>query len=179
MIMILTWPGNSKPPFSCPVKIKEDLPDNLRVRTRWKGPSSCSGYHRASPGSWKPPLPSPLICSSAHTFGPLRQKKRPKKTKPRGSDESQSLTSAWLCGRGGSSQLTIRVLIGDPGVLDVVVVLVAPLNALLSPEVLVGAGALLRVAHLIVEGRAGTTSTPVGRPERWTDSKRKYSHSRK
>lgn len=69
---------------------------------------------------------------------------------------------------GGSSQLTIRVLVGDPGVLDVVVVLVAPLDALLSPEVLIGTGALLRVAHLVVEGRAGTTSTPVGRPERWT-----------
>lgn len=65
------------------------------------------------------------------------------------------------------------MLVGDPGVLDVVVVLVAPLDALLSPEVLVGAGALLRVAHLVVEGRAGTTSTPVGRPGRWTRFKKK------
>lgn len=73
---------------------------------------------------------------------------------------------------GGSSQLTIRVLIGYPGVFDVVVVLVAPLDALLSPEILKGTGALLCVANLVVEGRAGTISTPVGRPEHWTDSER-------
>lgn len=64
------------------------------------------------------------------------------------------------------------MLIGYPGVFDVVVVLVAPLDALLSPEILKGTGALLCVANLVVEGRAGTISTPVGRPEHWTDSKR-------
>lgn len=49
--------------------------------------------------------------------------------------------------------------------LDVVVVLVASLDALLRAEVLVRAGALLCVAHLVVERRAGTITAAVGRPE--------------
>lgn len=53
--------------------------------------------------------------------------------------------------------------------LDVVVVLVASLDALLSAEVLVGAGALLRVAHLVVESRARTITAAVGRSE-WEDN---------
>ena len=44
------------------------------------------------------------------------------------------------------------MLVRQPGVLDVVVVFVAALDALLGPEVLVGARAILRVAHLVVEG---------------------------
>lgn len=62
-------------------------------------------------------------------------------------------------------ELTIWMLVWQPSVLDVVVVLVAPLDALLSTEVLVGAGTLLRVAHLVVERRAGAITTTVGRPE--------------
>lgn len=50
--------------------------------------------------------------------------------------------------------------------LDVVVVLVASLDALLSAEVLIRAGALLCVAHLVVERRAGTITAAVGRSER-------------
>lgn len=61
-------------------------------------------------------------------------------------------------------KLTIWVLIRQPGVLDVVVVFVAPLDALLSTEVLVRAGTLLRVAHLVVKSRARAISTAVGRP---------------
>lgn len=57
------------------------------------------------------------------------------------------------------------MLVREPGVLDVVVVLVASLDALLSAEVLVRAGALLRVAHLVVERRAGTVAAAVGRAE--------------
>lgn len=56
------------------------------------------------------------------------------------------------------------MLVGKPGMLDVVVVFVAPLDALLSAEVLIRASALLCVAHLVVEGRSGTIPTPVGRP---------------
>lgn len=61
------------------------------------------------------------------------------------------------------------MLIREPGVLDVIVVLVAALDALLSAEVLVRAGALLCVAHLVVEGRAGTITAAVGRSE-WEDN---------
>ena len=48
--------------------------------------------------------------------------------------------------------------------LDVVVVLVAPLDTLLCAEVLVRPGALLRVTHLVVEGRAGAFPASVRRP---------------
>lgn len=62
-------------------------------------------------------------------------------------------------------RLTIWVLVWQPGVLDAVVVFVAPLDALLSSEVLVRAGALLRVAHLVVERGARAVPAIVGGPE--------------
>lgn len=63
--------------------------------------------------------------------------------------------------------LTIWVLVRQPGVLDVFVVFVAPLDTLLSTEVLVRASALLRVAHLVVKSGTGAVSAPVGRPDTW------------
>ena len=58
------------------------------------------------------------------------------------------------------------MFVRQPGVLDVVVVLVAPLDTLLCAEVLVRSGTLLRVTHLVVEGRAGAFSASVRRPAR-------------
>lgn len=71
--------------------MKEAIPDTLHVRIRWKGRSSCSGSHRASPGSWRPPLLFPLICSSVHTFGPLCRAP----PTPKSGQMSQSLTSVF------------------------------------------------------------------------------------
>lgn len=74
-------------------------------------------------------------------------------------------SSHFLCFALLFYSLTIWVLVRQPGVLDVFVVFVAPLDALLRAEVLVRASALLCVAHLVVESGAGAVSTAVGRPE--------------
>lgn len=169
----LTWPGNTKSPFSCLWKWKKTYQalstcaHAERVRVTATGPIVHHLVHEDH-------LSRLLWFAAQLTLSGLCAEKNPKTAKNSRSDEPgpQSLTSVWLCFMGGSSQLTIRVLIGYPGVFDVVVVLVAPLDALLSPEILKGTGALLCVANLVVEGRAGTISTPVGRPEHWTDSER-------
>lgn len=165
------WPGKTKSAFSRFWKWKKTYQTLStcahaeRVRVAAAGPIVHHLVHEDH-------LSRLLGLAAQLTLSGLCAEKQKEEEKPRWARSLQSLTSVWWCCMGGSSQLTIWVFIGYPGVLDVVVVLVAPLDALLSPEILIGTGALLCVAHLVVKGRTGTIPTPVGRPEHRKDSKR-------